>query len=163
MDCYDRPATDAVLTNLRGCAADAAGVLGLAADATPAGRVAAVDAFVDRWQHGDRPAAGVVAADDVPYLLGSLWGAALVAALGWAWAEVTFNRHKETAALAVVSPDRSLAIFPVHFVLACLEDTGVDCTVALAFEQLTAGAVDGYTPGGYANVMDVVYREGPRG
>ena len=160
MDCAERPLADAVVTNLRGCAADGRRLLGLPADATPAAVVAAVDAFVHRWQRGDRP--GGVAADDVPYVMGSLWGEQLVAALGWAWAEVTFRRHADVPAAAVVSADRALAVFPIHFVLACATDPDADVTIALAFERLAAGRVDGFTPGGFANVMDVVHRDGPR-
>ena len=162
MDCSERPVTDAIATNLRGCAADARRVLGLADTASPAEQVAAADAFVDRWQQGDRPDATVVDPGDVPFLFGSLWGEAVVAAFGWAWVQVVFNRHPDTVATAVVSPDRSMAIFPIHFVLGCAQDPAVDCTMALSFNMTTAGKVDGLTPGGYANVMDFVHRIVPR-
>ena len=160
MDCTDRPIGDAVLTNLRGCAADAAAVLALSLSATAAEVVAAVDGFVHRWQRGEHPA-GVDAAD-VPYLFGSLWGEQLVAALGWAWAEVTFRRHDGVVATAVVSPDRALAVYPIHFILECVRDPAVDVTIAVAFDELTSGRMDGFTPGGFANVMDVVQRAVPR-
>ena len=83
--------------------------------------------------------------------------------MGWAWAEVTFRRHGDVPATAVVSPDRSMAIYPIHFVVECLRDAAVDVTIGLAFDELTAGRVDGFTPGGFANVMDVVRRAVPRG
>jgi len=162
MDCSERPASDAILSNLRGCAADGRRLLAPSPLATPAEQVAAADGFVDRWQHGDRPSADAVAAADVPFLLGSLWGEAVVAALGWAWVQVVFNRHPDTVATAVVSPDRSLALFPIHFILGCLDDPDVDCTMALSFDLLAGGQLDGFTPGGYANVMDVVHRAIPR-
>jgi hypothetical protein len=162
MDCSERPVTEAILANLRGCAADGRRLLALNPIAPPAEAVAAADGFVDRWQHGDRPPVDVAAAADVPFLLGSLWGEAVVAAFGWAWVQVVFNRHPDTVATAVVSPDRSLALFPIHFILGCLDDPAVDCTMALSFERLAAGQLDGFTPGGYANVMDVVHRAAPR-
>ena len=162
MDCSERPVTEAILANVRGCAAEARRALGLAEGATPGEQLAAADGFVDRWQHGHRPAADVIAAADVPFLLGSLWGEAVVAGLGWAWVQVVFNRHVDAVATAVVSPDRSLAIFPIHFLLGCLDDPAVDCTIALSYEVLAAGGLDGFTPGGYANVTDCVHRAVPR-
>ncbi len=157
MDCSERPVSEAVATNLRGCAAEARRVLGLGGAATPAEAVAAVDGFVHRWQRGDRPRADGVDPRDVPYLLGSLWGEAVVAAFGWAWAEVVFRRHDDTPATAVVSPDRSLAIFPIHHLLGLADDPTADCTVAAAFAEVAAGRPDGLTPGGFANLMDHVY------
>ena len=157
MDCDDRPITDVMLTNLRGCCADAMALLGLPATATPADRVAAADAFVHRWQRGDRPP-GVDPAD-VPYLIGSLWGEAVVDALGWSWRLVTFRRHADVPAAAVVSPDRSLAIFPIHVVLAAADDAHADVTIRLSFDHLSDGRLDGFTPGGFANVTDVVHRD----
>ena len=156
--------SDAILANLRGCAADALAVLGRDGKplAMPAERVAAADGFVDRWQHGDPPSADVIDPKDVPFLMGSLWGEAVVAALGWSWVQVVFNQHRDTVATAVVSPDRSMAIFPIHFVLACVEDPAVDCTMALVFDLLAAGQVGDLTPGGYANLMDFVHRVVPR-
>ena len=154
MDCSDRPVSDAVLANLHGCAADGLALLGLSADAPPAARVAAVDAFLVRWQAGERPAG--VAADDVPYLLGSAWGQAVVDAVpGWAWAEVVFRRHADVPAVAVVSADRALALFPIHVVQQCATDPSAEVTVALAFDRLIGGDLDGLTPGGFANVTDL--------
>ena len=144
------------MANLRGCAADARRALGLADDAGPAEVVTAVDAAVWAWQRGsDR-----IDRRDVPYLLGSLWGEAVVAAFGWAWAEVVFRRHEDTPAIAVVSPDRSLALFPIHHLLGLAGGPAADCAVRAAFEALAAGRVDGFPPGGYVDVMDHV---DPRG
>jgi hypothetical protein len=162
MDCSERPVTDAILANLHGCAADARRLLGLPDDAWAADAIAAADGFVDRWQQGDQPGPVTVDPRDVPFLIGSLWGEQIVAALGWSWVQVVFNQHKDTVATAVVSPDRSTAIFPIHFVLACVEDAGVDCTIALSFGLLSAGDLADFVPGGYANVMDFVHRQSPR-
>ncbi len=157
MDCSERPATDAILTQLRGCATQAMAILarGGAALGTPAERVAAVDAVVRRWRRdGAGPEQGVAAAD-VPFLFGSLWGEAVVESLGWSWVQVVFNRHAEAVAAAVVSPDRALAVFPIHYLLGLADDPAGDCTIGLAFDRLVAGDLDGLTPGGYANVMDL--------
>ena len=162
MDCSERPVTDAILTNVRGCAAEARRVVGLTDASAPAERVAAADAFVYRWHRGDRRPADGVAPADVPFLFGSLWGEAVVDALGWTWAQVVFNRHPDTVATAVVSPDRSLAVFPIHYIAGLGDDPEADCTIALSFDELAAGRVDGFTPGGFADVMDHVYRTAPR-
>ncbi len=157
MDCSERPVTEAILTNLRGCAAEAAGMLGRrGGGGRHAGRAGGGGRRVRRPVAARRPARPGVAADDVPFLLGSLWGEAIVAALGWAWAQVVFNRHTDTVAAAVVSPDRSLAVFPIHLVLgAAWTGRASTARIARAFDRLAAGAVGGFTPGGYANVMDV--------
>ncbi len=164
MDCSETPVTETILANVAGCARDAMAVLARSGVplASSAERVAAVDDFVERWQRGDRPPADAMDPQDVPYLMGSLWGEAIVAALGWSWVQVVFNQRTDTVATAVVSPDRSMAIFPIHFVLECVQEAAVDCTIALSFDMLVAGQAGDLTPHGYANVMDVVHRIVPR-
>jgi hypothetical protein len=63
---------------------------------------------------------------------------------------------------AVTAPDRSLAIYPFHFLASCLGDRGRDVTVALAFNMLVEKTIPPMPPRGYADVMEGVRRMVPR-
>ena len=75
---------------------------------------------------------------------------------------VTFHEHGDSTAPAVLSPDRSLAVYPIHFIMGCLQDSTVDTTILLAFNMLYADTVGDTTPGSYFNLMDGVHRIIPR-
>jgi hypothetical protein len=154
----DEPLNDETMASIRGCATDALQVLGPQyASADPATVVEAVDQFAYRWQKGKRPPADVVEdTEQARLIFGSLWGEQLVKQFGWEWAKVTFD--DESVAFGVVSPDRSLAIYPLDFMLGCMQNPGVDVTAALSFNMLLAGSVPKMNPRSYTNVMDGVRR-----
>jgi hypothetical protein len=137
-------------------------VLGLDDTADPQTVIDAIDSFVDAWQQGKRPPTEEIDPEDAPYALGSLWGQQLVRQFGWQWAMITFHDHRNSKAPGVLSPDRSLAVYPIHFLVGCLQDPGVDCTVALSFNILAAGKVGKLKPKEYANLMEGVHRIVPR-
>jgi hypothetical protein len=147
--------------NIRDCARDAAEMLGIDLSRSAAEIVDAVDAFVYRWQKGERPK--VREDDDLSLTLGSLWGEQLVRDLGWQWASVTFHDHGDSKAVGVFSPDRSLAIYPFHFVSGCMEK-GASVTIMLSYNMLKDGTRIPPLPAqGYENVMDNVRHIVPRG
>lgn len=158
----ERPFPASTAEALREEVALGMGLLGLSPDAEPATAVAAVDAFVFDWQCGKRPPAHVLDAEDAPFRLGAVWGEQLVRALGWEWAIVRFHEHGDSTAPAVLSPDRGLAIYPIHFIMGCLQDPSVDTTILLAFNMLTTGSIGDTDPGSYFNLMDGVHRIIPR-
>ena len=84
---------------------------------------------------------------------GCLWGDQLVARFGWHWAMATFHDHGDTQAPAVISPDHKLAVYPIHFILGCLQDPSVDVTILLSWNLLDsdadAEAVRDLPPHGY--------------
>jgi hypothetical protein len=112
----------------------------------------AVNNFVVKWQKGEQP----TDLADARYSLGAVWGEQLAATLGWEWAGVTFHEHGDSQAVGIFSPDRSLAIYPFHFLLGCLKDPHVPVTILLSFNMLTEGKVPKMPPKGYQNVMDGV-------
>lgn len=113
----ERPIEPSMLGNIRGCANDGYQVLGLdPRKTTPEAVVEKIDEFVDQWQQGVRPDSSVVDADDMPYMMGSLWGEQVVLRLGWEWAMATLHDHGDSKAPGVLAPDRSLAIYPIHFI-----------------------------------------------
>lgn len=83
-------------------------VLKLDDAAEPSTVINAIDAFVDAWQEGKRPAEEELDPEDAPYALGSLWGHQLVKQFNWQWAMITFHDHGNSKAPAVLSPDRAL-------------------------------------------------------
>ena len=139
--------------------------LGLAnSQAQPEAVVQAVETFVDRWQADRRnPLKKLLARGpnptDVALGLGSVWGNQLVRQFGWGWTCV-LNDGQEL--FAVVSADRSIAIYPTYFIKACLDDPRVDCTAMLAFNMLAAGKVSGLPAQGYENLMQGVHRIIPK-
>jgi len=65
-------------------------------------------------------------------------------------------------AFGVLSTDRSLAIYPLEFMLGCLRDPDVDVTVMLSFNMLQAGSIPKMKEKTYTNVMEGVHRIVPR-
>ena len=161
MNVSEEPLGGEMLANIRGCAGDAATMLGIdSTELTPEQIVERVDSFVHAWQKGERPE--VDDDDDLSVTLGSLWGEQLVHQLGWEWAGVTFHDHDDSRAVGAFSPDRSLAIYPFHFVHGCIE-TDAPVTILLAFNMLKEGTrVPDLPAGGYENVMDNVHHVVPR-
>lgn len=149
--------------NIRNCACDAAQLLGVdLKGATPVALVEAVDQFVHQWQKGERPDSAGEDDEDYSLTLGSLWGEQLVRELGWQWAKVIFRDHEDSTAIGVFSADRSLAIYPFHFVYGCIENEA-PVTILLAFNILVDGTrVPELPAGGYENVMDSVHHSVPR-
>jgi hypothetical protein len=158
----EHPFPESTAEALREEIADGTKLLGVSPDDDPAKIVAAVDAFVFDWQCGDHPPASVLDAEDAPFRMGAVWGEQLVRAFGWEWAMVKFHEHGDTTAPGVLSPDRALAVYPIHFIMGCLQDSTVDTTILIAFNMLAAGSIDGSTPGSYFNLMDGVHRIIPR-
>lgn len=150
------------LESLKGSSGEGAEVVGVSTSDDPDAIVRAVDAFVFAWQGGDRPSELAVDPENLPFALGSLWGEQLVRKFGWDWKMVTFHEHGDTSAAAVLSPDRSLAIYPFHFVHGCLQDWSVDATILLSYNMLAAGTMGQVGAGEYANVMERVHRIVPR-
>lgn len=148
--------------NLEAAAQDGAALVGVSTSDDPDSIVAAVDEFVFAWQGGKRPPKKVIDPEDAPYALGPLWGQQLVRKFGWDWKFVTFHEHGDSSAPGVLSPDRSLAIYPIHFVLGCLQDSTVDAAIELSYNMLKAGETCEAEPGEYFNYMDGVHRIVPR-
>jgi hypothetical protein len=165
MNVTEEPIPKKTMGHIKGCAKDALQVLGSDfARADPAVVVKAIDDFAYRWQKGDRPPADVVEdMEEARLIFGSLWGEQLVKQFGWQWAKITFHDYDDSIAFGVFSPDRSLAIYPLEFMLGCLQDPGVDVTVKLSFNMLlAAGEIPKMKKKSYTNVMDGVHRIVPR-
>ena len=96
-------------------------------------------------------------------VLGALWGDQLVRTFGWKWIWIEFRNSKvHFHELGVVSPDESLVIYPVSYVMACFDDPELDCTIELSYNMLTEGTIPKFEPGTLENVMDGVTRLIPR-
>ena len=155
----EKPVSRDTLLSIKKCARSASKVLGIEPrSSTPSVVTAAVDQFVRRWQQGKRPAASLLSAEDAPLIIGSLWGEAIVSRFKWQWGMVTFHDHNDVVAPAVFSADRSLAIYPLHFLLGCFSDPAVDVTIMLAYNVLKANSIQKKRPGAFYNLMDGVHR-----
>lgn len=146
---------------IKDSAVEALSMLGLDEQADSQTVIAAVDQFVYEWQCGKRPPIPCEA-EDLPYTLGSLWGEQMVRQFGWEWKKITFHEHGDTWAPGVVSPDRSMAIYPIHFIIGCMNDSSVDATILLSFNMLKEHEPGNSKRGAYDNVMEQVFRIVPR-
>jgi len=145
-----------ILLNIKGCAGDAALLLGLdMSQDSPKIIITAINTFLLKWQKGEQ--ALLNDEGDLSNTLGSLWGEQLVKEFQWHWAGVTFRERNNTKAIGVVSPDSSLAVYPIHFIYGCLKYKA-PVTVLLAYNFLLEGSgMPAIAPGGYQNMMDYVH------
>jgi hypothetical protein len=143
-----------MLENIEGSAGEGAELADIDIEADPKTIVEAINRLVVHEQK--HPTEGVDNWDDRSLSLGSLWGMQLVRQFGWQWVNVTFHDHNDAKAVGVVSPDRSLAIYPFYFIFGCLEN-GATSTILLAFNMLAAGKIPPQPPREYVNVMEHVH------
>src|SRR5579885_1191186 len=109
-----------MLANIEGSAGEGAELIGVSVDATPLAIVAAINAFVTKSQK--RRSGRFDNWTDRALPLGSLWGCQLVRQFGWEWAGVIFHEPGDSKAFGVFAKDRSLAVYPWHFIFGCLEN-----------------------------------------
>ena len=53
--------------------------------------------------------------------LGALWGEQIGRTYGWEWEKVWLDEHKGDFVYAIVSPNRSMVIFPFRYFIDCVE------------------------------------------
>lgn len=145
-----------MLEEIRQSAREGAELIGVDLEAqSPQEIVEKIDAFVSQQQRRKKSTSGDHDAAEIA--LGGLWGEQLVRALGWEWSSVTFHDHNNANAVGVFSPDRSLVIYPLHFIFSCLENAA-PVTILLAFNMLQDGSrIPELPPRGFENVMDNVH------
>ena len=169
-DIQERPLTGEEEAEFKTRSEQATRNLGLAGpDITPEAAVQAVESFVDRWQDERRNPSplkklfkrggGGPDPVDVALGLGAVWGDQLVRRFRWEWACLQQNGQD---LYGVVSPDRSLVVYPTYFIKACLDEPNADCTAMLAFNMLAAGNVGQLPAKGYENLMAGVRRIVPK-
>jgi hypothetical protein len=151
----EKPVSPDTRLSIKKCAKSASKVLGIEPrSSTPSIIASSIDEFVSEWQKGNRPGDSVLSLDDAPLIIGSLWGEALVSRFKWDWAMIMFHDHNNAIAPAVVSPDRSLAIYPLHYLHGCFTDPAAEVAILQAYNLLKAGSAGDAKPGEYLNLMD---------
>lgn len=162
MKIKEEPLCDEVMAEIRDCATKALAVLGVERHTMDtAAVVQAIDEFIYHLQRDDdAPRHGI--SDDVEarMLMGSLWGEQIVKEFSWNWAKVTFDDGNRSE-FGVLSPNRSLAIYPFDFLLCCFESS-IDVTIMLCFNMLRAGAIPEEEMDTYDNLMHGIRRIVPR-
>lgn len=159
----ERPLNEKILGSIKACATDGLALLAVSDKASdPKAVISALDAFVYDWQKGKRPAPNVLDPEDAPNIMGSLWGTQWIARFKWEWTGIVFHDHGDSTAMGAASPDRSLVIYPFHFLAGCFQNPTVDATIALSYNVLDAGTLPKQAPKEYLNLMDHVHRIVPR-
>ncbi len=148
------------LMHIEGSAGEGAELIGVTVDDPPLAIVTAINTFVSRPRK--KPSRRVDNWIDRAIPLGSLWGQQMVRQFGWEWSGVVFHDHGDTRTIGVFAKDRSLAIYPWHFVFGCLENDAT-VTILLSFNMLAAGKVPARKRGEYVNIMDHVHHIVPPG
>lgn len=149
------------MAQIKESADQAVSLLGRKSEDDPDLLIGAIDEFIDNWQNNKRPDLEIDA-EDLPYLLGSLWGEQLVSQFGWQWKAVTLHSNVKATAPGVVTTDRSLVVYPIHFIIGCLADSSVDTTILLSYNMLKAKKVPSASSGEYVDLMKNVFRIVPR-
>lgn len=143
-----------ILAGIDGSAVEGASLTGIAVDDPPLKIVTALNTFVSKPP--GRSSGRVDNWTDLALPLGSLWGQQIVRQFGWEWSSVVFHDRGDSKAIGVLSKDRSLAIYPWHFVFGCLENNAT-VTILLSYNMLLAGKVPAQEQGRYVNLMDHVH------
>jgi hypothetical protein len=99
---------------------------------SPARIVELVDAAIVRIVLGEQ--SSIPESEEKDFVLGCLWGTQMVREFDWSWADM---RAGDRLDVAVVSPERDMAIYPFTFIADCIAKRRV-CTVALSFNMLIA-------------------------
>lgn len=153
MNVTEHPLDPKITASLGGAATEGAALLEVSMDAAPKTIVEAINAFI-----ADPPADGPAKVDyweERALPLGCLWAAQMIREFGWTWATVIQHDHADYKAVGLFSPDRSLAIYPFHYIYGCFENK-VYPAILLAFNMLKDGKIPALPPKGYINLMDGV-------
>lgn len=156
------PVAGELLLQIRQGLANSAAAVGVSLEEAPGAIVKGVDQFVFDWQDGKRDTANgdTLTDEDLPFCLGPLWGEQLVRDKGWSWVAVKFE--DDSSAIGVASADRSMVIYPFHFLMGCVQDPTVDVTLMLMWNMLEGGKLASLRPNEMAHVMAQVHRIVPR-
>ena len=122
----------------------------------------AVDSYVAKTQQELIAGARMLGEEEATFLalqLGCLYGQQAVKEFGWSW---TCLVNGENENYAVVNSDRSLALLPTYFIRECFEQPGMDCTLLLAFNMVSAKRFSDVAARGYHDVLGHVVRIVPR-
>ncbi|CBN59064.1 MULTISPECIES: hypothetical protein [Kamptonema] len=164
MSIQERPLDLEEANEIQALSVETLGNLEILPSANPDAIVQKVDSFVDQWQtepdsffkkyftHKPDPI-------DVALGLGIVWGNQLVRQFSWEWVCIQDDGQDW---YGVVSPNRSLIIYPTYFIKACLDDSSIDCTAMLSFNMLAANDFSDLPENGYENFMQSVYRIIPK-
>lgn len=131
---------------------------------TPREWVDFVDRAARQWQAGSPPNyQKEVSVEDLPILLGCLWGDQICAAHDWQWVTLKYKLPDSTwEGDAVVSPDRSLCILPYAYVHECAKDPRLDVTIGSSIRLIGTKVVPKFPANSYTNLMGGLTRIVPR-
>jgi len=129
-------------------------LLDVAMDDDPEATVKAIDTFVANPPR-KRFSREVDPALSMESLLGGLWGLQLIRKFEWIWTKVTLAEDDECVVLGVFPTDRSLAIYPVNSIVACLDH---DAPVAIyrSFKLIADGRFANTPSKRYEDILDTL-------
>ena len=106
--------------------------LELPEDLDLAGRLEALRLVVDQVRAGEELPEPYDEADELAYVLGTLWGRWVAERSGWAWTWLTLDDGFE--GYAMVPEDEAYAVWPHHFLYGLLELDELENTTAVLAE-----------------------------
>ena len=156
----ERELTESELKHMRTHSNNGRDLLSLSSQSTAIETIEQLDQWIDKTQ--DSQDAKCISDSQKPVILslGALWGEQLEERFQWDW--VCFEGAGD--AFALVSPNRSQMVTPLHFIRACLDEPELDCTILLAFNMLINQETDGEAlpDRDYDNLMESVFRIVPK-
>ena len=140
----ERALTDAEQEELDGLFSLALGYLPVSSQANPAFLIGALHLLIEEFRAGRLRE---VPPDDLAAYGGVVWGDELCRLQGWQWCYLTLDSGLEGA--AVVTPDRSLAVMPVHMVYRWLSRPQAPNECQPLFDRMSRPPEQAPAPGGY--------------
>ena len=153
-----KKATSDFLEQFKNAAIEGADLIGIDSGELNESKIHKIDEFMF-----NPPDTGVLRGKDswvdISLPVGSLWGELMVDEFGWDWLDVELDDG--TKVYGVFSKDRSLCIYPWHFVFAIIERNS-EVTIELAWNMLVEGKIPAQPENGYLNIMNNIYHVVPR-
>jgi hypothetical protein len=124
--------------------------LGLGEELPPEALVFAVDTAIDAARNGAQ-LSELLPLEEIAAALGALWADELARRTGWGLVIATFGADEPEPyeTLAVVKPDRSVAVLPLAIIGAALTDRHVENNVGLLFHLVVRGDYPPSEPGAW--------------
>lgn len=153
MNITENQIEETLVPSLEGAAMEGAELIDIPFESSPEVILEKITQFVADCHDSSDPDVDLWTDRALP--IGCLWAVQMIRVFGWHWARVIQHDHDDLNVIGIFSPDRSLAIYPFHYVFGCLQN-GVYPTIKLAFSMLTAGQIPTQPKDSYTNLMDGV-------
>ena len=135
---------------------------GLKASDSPELIIARIDQYIQELQESDSIPWDAWYEYYAP--LGTLWGEQIGRTYGWEWERIWLEEHEGDFVYAIVSPNRSMMVYPFQYIISCVE-SGRTVAVSQVYRSLGANKrLQELPAGSYTDILSnlaflVMYEE----